>query len=93
LRRAATQKFGLDYKNAVIPHTIFFIGGWFQLANKADLSDTVTAFKVKKLPYYQTEVIVKDRKKFRHLVYQFKDVPVTYIPNLLFTDLTRQVRK
>lgn len=34
----------------------FMIGGRFQLANKADLSDTITIHRVDSLPFYQTDV-------------------------------------
>jgi len=65
----------------------YFLGGRLQLANKADLSDTVTVYNVKKIPFYETEVKVTATKKFKYLVYQFKNVPVTYITELAFYGL------
>ncbi|MEO8949808.1 hypothetical protein, partial [Mucilaginibacter sp.] len=69
-------------RSYVLKRFSYFLGGRFQLANKADLSDTITVRKIKNIPYYQTEVKVQERKKYRYLVYQFKNVPVTYISEL-----------
>lgn len=74
-------------RSFVLKRFSYFLGGRFQFANKADLSDTVTIYSVKKIPYYQTEIKVQERKKFRYLVYQFKNVPVSYISELAFYGL------
>jgi hypothetical protein len=48
------------------------LGSRFQLANKADLSDSVTVHTIDKLPFYETEVTINNSKPFRYLIYQFK---------------------
>ncbi len=66
-------------------HTM--VGGRFQLANKSDLSDTVTVNTVKTTPFYKTEFRVNDNKKYRYLIYQFKNIPIMHMSELTFYGL------
>lgn len=49
----------------------YMLGNRFQLADKADFSDSITLHTVTKLPFHATEVNVK-AKPYRYLIYQFK---------------------
>jgi hypothetical protein len=49
----------------------YMLGNRFQLANKPDLSDSVTVHTITKLPFHETEVSVTVNKKYRYLIYQF----------------------
>lgn len=60
------------------------VGGRFQLANKADLSDTVTCHTVKNLHFNQTELRVNKKGKYRYLVFQFKGISITQMSELSF---------
>jgi hypothetical protein len=44
----------------------------FRGANKADLSDAQTLYEISSSPYYMTEVMVDNPKKFRYLFYDFR---------------------
>ncbi len=50
------------------------VGGRFQFANNADLSDTVTVHKISKVPFYNTEVQINQTKKFRYLIFNYKGI-------------------
>lgn len=59
------------YRNFVHFSQMCIMGGRFQFANKADLSDSVTIHKISKLPFYATEIPVNNLNKFRYLYFQF----------------------
>lgn len=59
-------------RSYVILWESYMLGNRFQLANKADLSDSVTVHTIDKLPFYETEVTINNSKPFRYLIYQFK---------------------
>lgn len=61
------------------------VGGRFQFANSPDLSDSVTVFKVNKIPFYQTEVNLKQPTKYRFLFFKFRDkLPQTIFSKIQF---------
>ncbi len=65
----------------------FMIGTRFQLANKADFSDSVTVHTIKEHPYYGKEIKVNTPKKYRYLIYQFKKMPIVFVAELEFYGL------
>lgn len=60
----------------------YMIGGRFQLANKEDLSDTVTIKKIEKLPFYETEIKINLVKKFQYVIFQFNNLPQVFISEI-----------
>ncbi|HEY6899262.1 MAG TPA: hypothetical protein VI233_01405, partial [Puia sp.] len=62
----------------VISWESFMLGGRFQLANAPDLSDSVTVYTVRKLPFYETDIPVRDHKRYRYLFYQFSRSPAAW---------------
>lgn len=70
------------YRSFVDAWQRIMIGGRFQLANKSDLSDTITIKKIEELPFYQTEIKVNSPKEFRYLVYQFNNLPQVLVSEI-----------
>lgn len=66
------------------------VGGRFQLANKPDLSDTITIHTVKHLTFNLTNLNVGDRRKYRFLIFQFNGIPQIQMSELAFFGLNRQ---
>jgi hypothetical protein len=68
----------------------YMIGSRFQLANKNDLSDSVTIKTINQLPFYGGEFTVKALGPFRFLVYQFKGLNYLEISELEFYGLSEE---
>jgi len=68
----------------VLDYAGMMLGGRFQLANKADLSDTVTVHTIKSMPFYRTSLKIQARGSYRYLIYQFKGLPKAYVSELEF---------
>ncbi|GEP93293.1 hypothetical protein SAMN05660909_05141 [Chitinophaga terrae (ex Kim and Jung 2007)] len=60
----------------------FMIGGRFQLANKSDLSDTITVHRIDSLPFYQTDVKIPNKDHYRYVIYQFSGIPKMFISEI-----------
>lgn len=85
---AITAKF--PFKPNEMTNAYSMVGGRFQFANKPDLSDTVTFHTVKHLTFNITELKVRDRHKYRFLVFQFKGIPQIQMSELTFFGLNSE---
>lgn len=55
----------------IAEYASFMIGGRFQGANRTDLTDSKTFYKINTLPYCMKETPVVENKKYRYLIYNF----------------------
>jgi hypothetical protein len=76
-------------RSYVIRWLSYSVGGRFQFANKADFSDSVTVYKVNHLPFYKTEVEVKEQRPFRYLLFQFEGLKYLEMSEIEFYGLNK----
>lgn len=74
----------------VIKWESYMVGGRFQLANKENFSDSTTVYRVKTLPFYETEVKLKNPTKARFLLYQFQGQNYLEMSELEFFGLDKK---
>ena len=61
----------VPYRSHVLYYALDMLNCSFQVADKADMSDTTTIYKIDKLPHYGQEVEIKNSRPGRYGIYSF----------------------
>jgi hypothetical protein len=83
----------VPYRTHVLFGATFMLGGRFQLANRPDMSDTLTIHRVDQIPFYAKEVEVSHAPLSRYAIYQFEGLQHGFIAEMEFWGLDEHGRE
>lgn len=72
------------YRSYISWYASYMLTARFMLANKPDLSDTVTVHTITQIPFYYQEVPVYNNNKYRYLLYRFDSIGIPHVAEIEF---------
>lgn len=71
-------------RTSEVYYSMMMRGGRFQLANRQELSDTVTVGEIDHIPYYTEEIILENVPTARYALYRIDDAPTRFVGEIEF---------
>lgn len=79
-------------RTSVAFYAMVMRGDRIMFANRCDLSDTTTIFKISEIPYYTQEITIHDSPPARYMVYKTDSFPIKFVAELEFIGETEDGR-